>query len=145
MGASLRGEGLAWRTVTIQIKYADFHQITRQVTLDHRICSTESIYETACTILDALELSDRVRLIGVGVSGFEAGGPVQLSLLPEKKPEKDESRRDRLNKAVDALRLRYGGNAVMRGRLFEPRDETDRKSAQEQAERAEARRIRDRH
>lgn len=143
VGASLRGQRLAGRTVTLKIKYADFHQITRQVTLDHRICSTESIYETACAVFDSLELADRVRLIGVGVSGFEAGGPVQLSLLPEKEPEKDEGRRDRLNMAVDALRSRYGGNAVMRGRLFEPRDEADRKSAQEQAERAEARRIRD--
>ncbi len=145
VGASLRGQGLAGRTVTLKIKYADFHQITRQVTLDHRICSTESIYETACAVFDALELADRVRLIGVGVSGFEAGGPVQLSLLPEKKPDRDEGRRDRLNRAVDALRSRYGGNAVMRGRLFEPRDEADRKSADEQAERAEARRMRDRH
>lgn len=144
VGASLRGQGLAGRTVTLKIKYADFHQITRQVTLDHRICSTESIYETACAVFDALELADRVRLIGVGVSGFEAGGPVQLSLLSAGKPEKDEGRRDRLDSAVDALRSRYGTNAVMRGRLFEPRDEADRKSAGEQIERAEAHRIRDR-
>ena len=47
VGASLRRQGLAGRTVTLKIKYADFHQITRQVTLERRICSTESIYETA--------------------------------------------------------------------------------------------------
>ena len=141
VGASLRRQGLAGRTVTLKIKYADFHQITRQVTLDHRICSTESIYETACAVLDALELSDRVRLIGVGVSGFEAGGPVQLSLLPTERPEKDEGKRDRLNMAVDALRSRYGGRAVMRGRLFEPRDEADGNASAGQRERAEARRI----
>lgn len=143
VGASLRRQGLAGRTVTLKIKYADFHQITRQVTLDHRICSTESIYETACAILDGLELTDRVRLVGVGVSGFEAAGPVQLSLMTEKKTEKDEGRRDRLNMAVDALRSRYGGKAVVRGRLFEARDEADRKSSEVQLERAEARRIRD--
>ena len=144
VGASLRRQGLAGRTVTLKIKYADFHQMTRQVTLDHRICSTASIYETACTILDGLELADRVRLIGVGVSGFEAGGPVQLSLMPERSPARDEVRRDRLDMAVDTLRSRYGGRAVVRGRLFEPRDESDRAEAEAQAERAEAHSMRDR-
>ena len=144
VGASLRRQGLAGRTVTLKIKYADFHQITRQVTLDHRICGTESIYETACAILEGLELSGRVRLVGVGVSGFEADAPRQLSLMPEKAAEgEEEKRRNRLDRAVDALRSRYGGRAVMRGRLFEGGSAAGRASAEVQDERAEARRIRE--
>ena len=119
VGASLRRHGLAGRTVTVKIKYADFRQITRQTTLAHRISSTETIYDTACAILDGVELADRVRLIGVGVSGFEEGGPSQLSLMPEPKPQCEEKRRGRLDRAVDALRERYGSDAVVRGRLFE--------------------------
>ncbi|MBQ4615938.1 MAG: DNA polymerase IV [Mailhella sp.] len=138
VGTSLRRHGLAGRTVTLKIKYADFRQITRQVTLSQRVNSTETIYETARAILDGLELADRVRLIGVGVSGFEAGGPSQLSLMPEPKPEQDEKRRGRLDGAVDALRARYGRDAVVRGRLFEPQSESDRMQAAVQAERAEA-------
>ena len=137
VGSSLRRHGLAGRTVTLKIKYSDFRQITRQVTLPHRVNSTETIFETASAILDGLELADRVRLIGVGVSGFEAGGPSQLSLVPEKKPVADEQRRGRLDKAVDALRSRYGRDAVVRGRLFET-DPDDRRKAEVQAERAEA-------
>ena len=145
VGASLRRQGLAGRTVTLKIKYADFHQITRQVTLERRICSTEAIYETARAIFDHLELEGRVRLVGVGVSGFESGGPTQLSLMPEKEAEgEEEKRRDRLNRAVDALRSRYGGKAVVRGRLFEGCGEEDARAAG-QAERAEARRIREKH
>lgn len=143
VGASLRRQHLAGRTVTLKIKYADFRQITRQVTLDRRICSTESIYETAVSILDGLELADRVRLVGVGVSGFEAGGPVQLSLMEEKRPEKNEGRRDRLNMAVDALRSRYGGDAVMRGRIFAHRDESDPEAKERRVDREEARRLRE--
>ena len=138
VGASLRRHGLAGRTVTVKIKYADFRQITRQTTLAHRISSTETIYDTACAILDGVELADRVRLIGVGVSGFEEGGPSQLSLMPELKPQSEEKRRGRLDKAVDALRARYGRDAVVRGRLFEPQGESDREQAAVQAERAEA-------
>ena len=138
VGASLRRHGLAGRTVTVKRKYADFRQITRQTTLAHRISSTETIYDTACAILDGVELADRVRLIGVGVSGFEEGGPSQLSLMPEPKPQSEEKRRGRLDKAVDALRERYGRDAVVRGRLFEPQGESDREQAAVQAERAEA-------
>lgn len=137
VGASLRRHGLAGRTITLKIKYTDFRQITRQVTLPHRVNSTETIFETACAILEGLELADRVRLIGVGVSGFEAGGPSQLSLMPEKKPVQDEQRRGRLDKAVDALRSRYGRDAVVRGRLFDV-DPDDRRKVGVQAERAEA-------
>ena len=138
VGASLRRHGLAGRTVTVKIKYADFRQITRQTTLAHRISSTETIYDTACAILDGVDLADRVRLIGVGVSGFEEGGPSQLSLMPEPKPQCEEKRRGRLDRAVDALRERYGRDAVVRGRLFEPQGESDREQAAVQAERAEA-------
>lgn len=138
VGGSLRRHGLAGRTVTLKIKYADFRLITRQVTLAHRICSTETIYDTACSILEGLELTDRVRLIGVGVSGFEAGGPSQLSLMPVPEPEKDEKRRGKLDKAVDALRARYGRDAVVRGRLFETHSDSDKAQADIQRERAEA-------
>ena len=138
VGASLRRHGLAGRTVTVKIKYADFRQITRQTTLAHRISSTETIYDTACAILDGVDLAGRVRLIGVGVSGFEEGGPSQLSLMPEPKPQSEEKRRGRLDRAVDALRARYGRDAVVRGRLFEPQGESDREQAAVQAERAEA-------
>lgn len=144
VGASLRRQGLAGRTVTLKIKYADFRQITRQVTLDRRVCSTESIYEAACAILDRLELAGRVRLVGVGVSGFEAGAPAQLSLMPEKAAAgEEEKKRDKLNMAVDALRSRYGTKAVVRGRLFEG-GSGDHEAEAIQAERAEAHRIRER-
>ena len=142
VGTSLRRHGLAGRTITLKIKYADFRQITRQVTLPQRVNSTKTIYDTAKDILDSVELADRVRLIGVGVSGFEEGGPSQLSLLPPKEPEKDESRRGKLDKAVDALRARYGREAVVRGRLFEAHGEGDDRKAASQAERMEADKLR---
>jgi len=142
VGTSLRRHGLAGRTITLKIKYADFRQITRQVTLPQRVNSTKTIYDTAKGILESLELTDRVRLIGVGVSGFEEGGPSQLSLLPPKEPERNESRRGRLDKAVDALRARYGREAVVRGRLFEAHREGDDRKAASQAERMDADRLR---
>jgi DNA polymerase-4 len=118
VGAALRRHALAGRTVTLKIKYADFRQITRQVTLSQRVCSTDAIYRTACHILDTLPLENRVRLIGIAVSGFEISGPVQLSLLPPQNNDRDEKKHTDLDKAVDLLRTRYGKNAVIRGNLL---------------------------
>ena len=121
VGRSLRKQGLAGRTVTLKIKYADFKQITRQATLPARTNSTDTIYEAACQLLAALSLEGKVRLVGVGVSGFDDVRPHQLSLLgagvgPD--PDAVEERRGKLDGALDALRERYGTEAVVRGRLF---------------------------
>ena len=122
VGRSLRRQGLAGRTVTLKIKYADFRLITRQATLPARTSSTETIYEAACALLAALSLEGKVRLIGVGVSGFDDTRPYQLSLTAptEAAPAAVERRRARLDGALDALRDRYGKAAVVRGKLFGP-------------------------
>lgn len=121
VGRSLRRRGLAGRTVTLKIKYADFRQITRQATLPARTSSTDTIYEEGCKLLAALSLEGKVRLIGLGVSGFNDARPHQLSLLDAGaglNPAQVEERRGRLDGALDALRERYGAEAVVRGRLF---------------------------
>lgn len=118
VGMSLRRAGLAGRTVTVKVKYADFRKVTRQVSLPERTDSTAALYETARKILDGMELEGPVRLIGLKVSGFEAEPPLELSLLAEEKKTSKAGKRGKLDTAVDALRERYGGEAVMRGRLF---------------------------
>ncbi len=125
VGASLRRQGLSGRTVTLKVKFEDFRLVTRQVTLPHRICSTETIYKTAVGILDSLDLPRRVRLIGVGVSGFEEGAPEQGSLLPDHSPSGEDERLSRLDRAVDSLCEKYGRGTVTRGRLLEGKKEGD--------------------
>jgi DNA polymerase-4 len=118
VGHSLRRHGLAGRTVTIKIKYADFKLITRQTTLSARTNSTETIYEAACQLLEAIQLENKVRLIGVGVSGFHDDKPFQLRFGQEDSVPL-EVKRGRLDGALDALRDRYGKQAVVRGKLFD--------------------------
>jgi hypothetical protein len=56
-----------------------------------------------------------VRLVGVGVTGLVAKGEAELGLLAS--PER--ARRERLNRAVDALAERFGAGAVRPGGLAE--------------------------
>lgn len=118
VGADLRKHGLAGRTVTLKVKFADFRQITRSASLDALTDETDIIWQTACNLLKGVELRNAVRLIGVGVSNFKGTTERQLSLFDEpEKAKKPESRRE-LDKAVDAVRARFGKGALTRGELM---------------------------
>jgi DNA polymerase-4 len=119
VGTSLRRQNLAGRTITLKVKYADFCMLTRSMTLSEPTDSTSRIYESAVALLTALNPTRKLRLIGIAVSRFGWGCAArQCSLWPEK----DESRREERNKALDAaldtLRDRFGEDAVVRGKVF---------------------------
>lgn len=127
VGASLRKHGTKGRTVTLKIKFSDFRQITRSRTLPEGINATETIFEVGRGLLRDLSLPLPVRLIGLGVSGFDAP-PAQLLLPGTPKnaagglnPEV-EARRQKLDAALDSLRGKFGKQAVQRGRLFTASD-----------------------
>ena len=117
VGRGLRRQKLRGRVVTVKIKFADFTLITRRQTLPEPTCATRTIFECACALLDAEPLPQKVRLIGVGVSGFDASIR-QLPLLLPELPAVDEARRERLDSVLDTLRERFGGSAIMPGRLL---------------------------
>ncbi|MBO1766490.1 MULTISPECIES: DNA polymerase IV [unclassified Allobranchiibius] len=64
-------EGSAFaRTVTIKVRQHDFTTSTRSATLPHPTGEPEVIRATAQRLLDGVDVSDGLRLLGVGVSGF---------------------------------------------------------------------------
>ena len=78
----LAGSGRAARTVTTKVRYPDFAIRSRSTTLPVGIDDAERIGELACGLLDRA-LADRpgaLRLVGVGVSGFEAYRQLALPL-----------------------------------------------------------------
>ena len=119
VGRTLRNQKLRGRVVTLKIKYADFRIVTRRVTLESPVCATETLYETACALLDHVRLEGKVRLIGLGVSGFD-DQPHQLSFpLGEKTDPNREKRRAALDRIMDELQGKFGKTSVMRGRMFQ--------------------------
>jgi DNA polymerase-4 len=72
LGERLRRSGMAARTVTAKLRYADFSIRSRSTTLAAAIDDDGTIAELACALLDR-GLRDRpgaLRLVGVGVSGL---------------------------------------------------------------------------
>ncbi|MCJ2165876.1 MULTISPECIES: DNA polymerase IV [unclassified Pseudodesulfovibrio] len=116
VGEDLRRHGYRGRTVTLKIKFSDFKQITRSKSLEVRTDNTAVIFETACALLKQVELVRAVRLIGVGVSNF--GTRTRQVNLFEEEPHKVEATSE-LDKAVDAVRRKFGGKAVTRVELLE--------------------------
>lgn len=114
VGADLRAQGVRGRTVTLKAKFADFSQVTRSRTLPEAICDTQTIFDTAVSLLAELNPRQDLRLIGVGVSQF-GDRPRQLSLM---EPEPTARPKGALDSAMDAVRGRFGKGAIMRGELL---------------------------
>jgi DNA polymerase-4 len=72
VGAHLRRDGLAARTVTAKLRYGDFSIRSRSTSLEVGIDDPNRIGDLACSLLDR-GLRDRpgaLRLVGVGLSGL---------------------------------------------------------------------------
>ncbi|MDP2846686.1 MAG: DNA polymerase IV [Humidesulfovibrio sp.] len=115
VGSDLRAQGVRGRTVTLKAKFDDFTQVTRSRTLPEAICDTQTIFDTAVSLLTELNPKKNLRLIGVGVSQF-GNKPRQLSLL---QPEPTDRPKGALDTALDAVRSRFGKGAIMRGDLLD--------------------------
>ena len=100
------------KTVTLKLRVAPFETRSRQRTLAGATDDDLTIYRIGRQLLrDALGddhvkgRTSPVRLVGVSVSGLEAGR--QLGLF-------DHARVTRLNAALDAVRARFGNDALDR-------------------------------
>ena len=108
VGRRLREAGLAGRTVTLKLRYADFRTITRSRTLADPTDTDAEIHAVAGDLHERLRLGRRpVRLVGVTLSNLVDGGaPVQLQLGRERPGWQAAVR------AADAVRARFGERAV---------------------------------
>jgi DNA polymerase IV len=112
----LRAAGYVGRTVSLKVRFADFSTITRSRTLTRTTDIGKDIYDTVRGLYDGLGLQRvHIRLVGVRMEGLaEAQDAPQQLLLGEE----DHGRRE-AEVAVDALRARYGSDAVRPARLVE--------------------------
>jgi DNA polymerase-4 len=69
-------------------------------------------------LLDNYQLTRKIRLIGVGTSGFKsAGQPVQLDLFDRVK-ESDKTW-EKVDRTVETITKKFGQDAIKRGTLNE--------------------------
>jgi DNA polymerase-4 len=117
----LRDAGLHARTVTLTLRYTNFITITRSHTLKEP-SDLDAEFSKAFRELFTRSWDGRamLRLVGVDLSSFSAGSS-QLELLDPGRREKLE----RLARATDKLRDRFGFSKVQFGGSLSARDRRD--------------------
>lgn len=92
VAARLGHEGLFARTVTLKVRLPDFTTVSRSQTLHGATDRAEVIARCARALLDGVDVTGGVRLLGVGVSGFTDAGQEELFDLDPSGPVLEESR-----------------------------------------------------
>jgi DNA polymerase-4 len=115
VGRRARRYGVAGRTVHVVVRFADFTTIGRQETFPRSMNQSEDIYRAAVQILDTLDLSQPVRLLGVRITNL-CYQREQLPLF------EDERRKAFMVHAMDSVNNRYGDFTVTFGSLLDSSD-----------------------
>jgi DNA polymerase-4 len=114
----LRRHELRGRTVQLKVRFSDFETITRAVTLPTPTDVTQEIWQAANELFThRLPANHRpVRLLGVGVSGFEQSRTERQQTLFDQ-PER--SAQLELDRTTDQIREKFGSAALGRaGKLL---------------------------
>ncbi|HUR77804.1 MAG TPA: DNA polymerase IV [Acidimicrobiales bacterium] len=126
VAARMQHAGMAARTVVLKVRYGDFTSITRSKTPGEIIEEGVTLAQVANDLLDAVDLREGVRLLGVGVSNLVDPPPRQLDLLADATPEA------RRGAAVAAIRDKFGDNAVAPASLVDREGIRRRRFGQQQ-------------
>jgi DNA polymerase IV len=111
VAARLRHESAQGRTICLKVKYSDFQQITRSITLADPVDDSGAIFRACCGLLVKTEVGrNPVRLLGVSVSNLcSPEAPHQQSLFDE---QEGERKTKRLNQAIDRIQNAFGTGAI---------------------------------
>ena len=120
VGSEARRYNYKGKTVSIVIKYGDFQAITRQKSMVSPTYLTKEIYKSGVSLLEENWNKARpVRLLGIGLYNITDDDTRQLSIFDLNKDIKDENKKEeKLERAMDAIRNRYGNETVKRAKLI---------------------------
>ena len=115
----LRAEGIAGRVAVLKLRTPDFRIITRRRTLPVATQTARTLFTVARELLAAEPPGRSYRLIGAGLSDFIDAASAEGDFFADA-----EKRSLKGEKAVDALRAKFGKGAVVTGRAL-GREERD--------------------
>ena len=116
VSSRLKADTLAGSTVTLKLKSADFRIRTRAQSLAHPTQLASRIFAVGRELLARETDGTMFRLIGIGLSGLcDADGADFADLIDRRSAGAEQ--------AIDRLRERFGGEAVIKGLAFEGEDD----------------------
>ena len=90
--------------------------VSRSKSIDRPTQSSKTIYSHAVKLLDNYRLTRKIRLVGVGTSGFQSAGmPVQLDLFDEIKDKGNNW--EKVDRTLETITKKFGQDAIKRATL----------------------------
>jgi DNA polymerase-4 len=116
VAAGLRKEGVKARTVVLKIKHADFKLCTRRTTFASPTQSSKELYRHALRLLEEYRITQKIRLIGLGATGFvPADAPRQQELFAGEKRSRDGW--EKMDRTVETIKSKFGDKVIQRATL----------------------------
>jgi DNA polymerase IV len=113
-----KAENVEGHTVTLKLKSTDFKNRTRSATLSDATQLAHRIYDVAHPLLLKEATGSAFRLIGVGISNLQAATHEDYQTLDVK-----DTAQTKAELAIDAIRQKFGKDAVERGLVLRKRDD----------------------
>ncbi|MCC1492999.1 DNA polymerase IV [Cognatishimia sp. F0-27] len=110
-----KAKGLAGRVVTLKLKKSDFALISRRLSLGDATQIADRIYRVARGLFDQVPTGQAYRLLGVGLSDLVSEDQADRAgdLL-----DPNAESRAKAERATDAIRKRFGEDAILKGRAL---------------------------
>lgn len=114
VGMRLRFDGRRCQVIAVSIKRAEgLTTYSHQIKIQSPVDCTAAIYEYSKMLFNEAWDGKPIRHLGVRVSDLSSADYVQLSMF-----EKDWEKQNKIDRAVDKLRIRFGPGALVRSNFL---------------------------
>ena len=110
----LKDKHIAGQTIVLKLKTSDFKSRTRNTTLPDPTQLADRMYSIGRTMLEKEMDGTRFRLLGIGVSDLQSDETAD----PGDLIDEGATKRAAVERAMDKVRGKYGGDAVELGLTF---------------------------
>ena len=110
-----KAKHLAGTVIVLKLKRKDHSLITRRKALRDATQLADKIYRTTRALFDQVEHKGPFRLLGAGLSQL---CPEANAERPEDLLDPNAGKRGRAERATDAIRARFGAEAILKGRAL---------------------------
>ncbi len=117
IGRSLRRKKLYATVVTVTFKTYDFVSYSKQITIENPICSNNEIYDYVIDILYKSWNFEKIRNIGIRLSGLVEEKIIQNDIF-----NSNGSDNDKVQFALDKIKDKYGSNIINPASLLEKKE-----------------------
>lgn len=127
VGGRVRKEGVKVKMISVEIKYNTFQSVSHQKQLQRATNADKVIYETACDLFHELWSGQPIRLLGLRTSKLvDEAEPEQMSIFDfqnvlnqnvQNQEIRNNEKQEKLDKALDQIRKKFGDEAIVRGSL----------------------------